>query len=151
MKALFASLACFTLFATATVAQGRPDGTPGPSLEVWRSHDGRDITVHCGPLGASPGALILLGSFDGTLAALGRDLPKVLVNSAVIALTFTPGDELSVTARCPAFHVMLQAVEVALAPFAVYASPVVQVGDGPLTDAMLQAARDAQQARPADN
>jgi hypothetical protein len=143
MNRLTNCFAFVTLFATAAAAQGigYPDGSAGPTLTAM--HKGGDLTVTCGPRADFPGVLILLGSFDGQMAKLGKDLPPVLVHSSVIAMAFAPGETISISAKWPPMHVRLQAVEVSFKPFGVAASEMLLVGDQPISDAMVDAARKA--------
>jgi hypothetical protein len=144
MNRLTNCLACFTLFAVSAAAQGisYADGSAGPTLLVDRSKDGRDVTVTCARA-EFPGALILLGSFDGAMASLGKGLPSILANSSVLAMAFVPGESIQVSAKWPPVHVLLQAVEVGFKPFGVATSEVMEIGDKPIADTMVDAARRA--------
>jgi hypothetical protein len=154
MNRLIASVTCFALFTAAASAQGPENTAPaadGPSLSVKRAKDGT-VTATAGPHSEFPGLLVLLGSFDGSMVRPGPGLPPVLANSAILAWTFAAGAEVSVSANWPPIHVLLQAVEIGFEPFTVKASPVLQIGKGPLTDAMIGASRAQSDAdRPPTN
>jgi len=139
MNRFFQSLTCFALFATAGAAQAE-QRNPAPSLSAHIDQQGY-VTVTTSHLGASNGVMLLLGAFDDTMASLGKGLPSILVNSAIVAFTFHGGDALSVTAGYPPLPVMLQAVEASFAPFRVHASLVLQIGA--LTDSDLPPAAPA--------